>query len=145
VWNVPSLQETATAQAPQFAIGSAASDSAGPAPLWSADGTHLYMATPAASGTLLSAWAVSGSTLTRLATTILAVPPTTIAPQLSPDGSMLFVHNAVDHGQIFTTSDLKQIADFALPGNLAVWGPNKRYIDVFTLQSTVVPLQVGTY
>jgi len=134
----------ATASVPQFAGGSAASDIAGSAPSWSADGTHLYVATPTVSGTTLSAWAINGSTLTRPATTVIAVSSAIIAPQLSPDGTLLFVHTAVDHGQIFTAPDLRQVADFALPGSLAVWGSDKHHIDAFTLQATVVPLQVGT-
>jgi WD40 repeat protein len=143
VWNAQSHQDVVTAPVPQFAGGPAASDIAGPAPLWSADGASLYVTTPTASGTLLSAWTLNGSTLTRKATTGLAVATATSAPQLSPDGTMIFVHTAVDHGQIFTAPDLRQVADFALPGSLAVWGSDKRHIDVFTLQATAIPLQVG--
>ncbi|HKD77701.1 MAG TPA: hypothetical protein VKB76_19500, partial [Ktedonobacterales bacterium] len=79
VWNMQSHQDMATASVPQFAGGSAASDIAGSAPSWSADGTHLYVATPTVSGTTLSAWAINGSTLTRPATTVIAVSSAIIA------------------------------------------------------------------
>ena len=142
ILDAASGQDVASATLPQFIEANAASDPAGPAPQWSPDGTTLTVTTPATTGTVLSTWAVHGSTLTLNATATLAYTPDAANPQLSPDGMHLFVHTATNHGQIFTLPDLKQVGDFALPGSLTVWS-DAQHLDSFTLQATVVVLQVG--
>lgn len=140
--NAASGQDVATASLPQFALGSAATDPAGPAPQWSPDGTALYVTTPGTKGTVMSVWTFHSGTLAAGAVATLVDTPNAAEPQLSPDGTYLFVHTATNHGQIFTTTDLKQIGDFALPGTLTIWAAAQRLAS-FTLQATVVPLQVG--
>jgi WD40 repeat protein len=143
IWNAATgAQVAASAPVPQFAVADAASDPAGPAPLWSPDGATLFVAAPTAYGATISRWTLHGAILTPGATVTVAVPPTTVAPQLAPDGSYLFIHTAPTHGQLLATSDLHAAADFALPGPLAIWS-DARHIAAFTLQATVVVLSFG--
>ncbi len=142
IWDVATGGEVTTTSVPRFAIGGAASDPAGPAPLWSPDGAMLWATAPGGAGTLLTSWAVMGSTLVPHASATLAVPPSSANPQLAPDGQHLFVHTAALHGQIFSASDLRQMSDFALAGSLVLW-TDASHLAVFTLQATVVPLKIG--
>lgn len=144
LWSAATQQEIATGPAPaDFALGSADMDPAGPAPQWSPDGAHLYVATPHAGGTTLTAWSVSGGgALGAGASASIALPPNQANPRLSPDGARLLVNSALAHGQIYTAPGLQQVGDFPLPGDLAIWA-GAAQIDVFTLQATVITLSVG--
>jgi WD40 repeat protein len=142
IWDASSGAEVAHVTIPQFTQGSAASDPAGPAPQWSPDGTSLLVTTPAATGTALTMWAVQGTTLVPHASATIAAMPNTVNPQMSPDGQHIFVHTTALHGQIFTASDLRQVSDFGLVGNLVLW-TDARHLAVFTTQASVVPMKVG--
>jgi hypothetical protein len=98
--------------------------------------------TPGDAGTLLTAWTVQGSTLIPHASASVATAPDAANPQLSPDGLHIFLHTTAQHGQIFRASDLRQVSDFALAGNLTLW-LDASHLAVFTLQATVVPMQIG--
>ena len=143
IWNAQTGAEEVTASIPQFAEGTAPSDPDGPAPQWSPDGSALLVTTPATvtGGTLLTMWSVQGTTLIPHASATVAYGPDPTNPQLAPDGQHVFIHTATQHGQIFT-SDLKQVSDFALPGDLTLW-LDTHHLAVFTLSATVVPLRLG--
>jgi WD40 repeat protein len=145
VWSASSGNEIASASVPHFAAGTAATDPPGPAPQWSPDGSHLYVTAPAANNsTVIAAFTLDASGRLRLgASATIAFLPDKADPQLSPDGSLLFVHTGLTHGQIFTTPDLRQVGDFPLAGTIAIWGSDSHTIDVFTLQATVISMQVG--
>jgi WD40 repeat protein len=143
IWDATTGAEVAHATLPGFALGSAASDPAGPAPIWSADGTTLFVTAPTSTGTSISTWSLHGNALVPGVTTTLTTPPNAAAPQLSPDGAYLFLHTAATEGQIRTTTDLHSVATFALPGALAIWtGP--RDIAAFTTHDTVIDLHLGS-
>lgn len=142
VWNAATGASLAGALLPQFAVANAASDPAGPAPQWSPDSTTLYVTAPTAHGSSISVWTLHGTALTLGAITTVAVPPNTVNGQLAPDGSYLFIHTASTHGQLLAVSDLHTVADFALPGPLAIWS-DARHIAAFTLQASVVVLSFG--
>ncbi len=143
VWSA-SGQEVASAPVPRFTPGAAATDPAGPAPQWSPDGAHLYATAPSPGGTVIAAFTLSaGGQLSAGATATIPLVPNKADPQLSPDGTLIFAHSAVRHGQIFTAPGLVQTGDFALAGALAIWGPDSHSIDVFNLRAQVIPLQVG--
>ena len=74
---------------------------------------------------------------------MVAFSPDKVDPLLSSDGSLLFIRTGLSHGQILTTPDLHQVSDFALAGTLMAWGADSHVLDVFTLNSTVIPLQIG--
>ena len=142
IWNAQSGAEVAAMTIPRFAVGSAASDPAGPAPQWSPDGASLLVTSPGDVGTLLTVWAVQGSTLIPHASASVASAPDAANPQMAPDGQHIFLHTAAQHGQIFSASDLHQVSDFALAGNLTLW-IDANHLAVFTLQAVVVPMQIG--
>ena len=149
IWHMPAPQATGmaapiSAPLPHFNAGTAASDIAGPGPQWSNDGTQIIVTTPAPGGTMLSAWTLTnGTNLTQQRSVTLALTPDKVTPELSPDSTLLFVHSAINHGQIFTVAQMKQVADFALPGDLVIWGPDAHQLETFTSQATVIPLRVG--
>lgn len=143
IWDATTGMELTHATLPDFALGSAASDPAGPAPLWSADDTTLYVTAPSHTGSSLSAWSLHGGTLTAGMSIVLSMPPNAAAPQLSPDGAYLFLHTSATQGQLLGTVDLHPVATFALPGALAIWtGP--RDIAAFTTHDTVIDLHLGS-
>jgi hypothetical protein len=142
IWDAASGAEVASMTTPRFNVGTAGYDPAGPPPQWSPDGTTLYVTTPGSSGALITAWALTGNTLVPHASTIISAAPTAVNPQLAPDGAHLLVHTAAQHGQILRATDLRQVSDFALPGSLTLW-LDATHLAAFTLQATVVPLQVG--
>lgn len=143
VWSANTGTEIAHQSLTGFAIGSTASDVASPAPQWSPDGTKIYTSSPSSAGTNVTAFSFAGSTLVQTAQVTIAFPLSKVNPQLSPDGSALFLHSGMKHGQIFTTPALKQVSDFDLPAELALWSSNAKQIAVFTLNATVVPLTIG--
>lgn len=144
IWDSQTRQETVKATLPQFAVGTAVADRDGPPPQWSPDGTRLIVTTPAKDGATISAWSLTaGATLTQQAVTSLGITPAQLNPQISPDGSLLFAYTAAKHGQLFTTADLRQRGDFALPSDLTIWGTDVHHLDAFTLDASVIPLQIG--
>jgi hypothetical protein len=143
IWDATDGAELTHASLPNFALGNAASDPAGPAPIWSADGATLFVTAPTSTGASISTWSLHGGTLAPGATTTLSTPPTAAAPQLSPDGMYLFLHATATQGQLLATADLHTVASFALPGALAIWiGP--RDIAAFTTHDSAVDLHMGS-
>ena len=145
IWDAASATEVATATMPQFTIGATASDPASPAPQWSADGSHLLVTSAAKTNTILSVWSVAGGdfALSAGATATLAIVPDKAIPQLAPDGSSVFVHTAIGHGQIFSMPNLTQVADFTLPGTMTIWAGDSKHLESFTNQPAIVTLNVG--
>jgi WD40 repeat protein len=144
IWNVPTQQETTRATLPRFSPGTAAADRDGPAPQWSPVGGRIVVTTPAKSGATLSSWSLSpDAKLTLQATASLGYTPTQLDPQISPDGVLLFVYTTAKHGQLFTSGDLRQRGDFALPSDITIWGSDARHLDAFTLDASVIPLRVN--
>lgn len=148
VWDAASGQEVASGEVTPFTLITADKDPSGPAPQWSPDGSTIVTATPTQHGmvltnpgTLLTAW--DAATLHAKATASIAQTPNVVAPQIAPDGSLVLVHIATDHGQIFATPDMKQVGDFALPGTLTQWGSDAHHIQVFTAHATEVTLTIG--
>ncbi len=136
-------QDIADAALPHFALNSAASDPAGPAPQWSPDGTLLYVTTPTQNNqTIVSAWHWHNDALTAGATATIAFTPNQANPQLAPDGSYLLLHTSLKHGQLFTAPALQQVSDFALPGPLTAWADAQDVIG-FTLNATAVVYKIG--
>ncbi len=159
IWNIPSgagtsgFQEIGSAQIPQFVLGQGVNDPATPAPQWSPDGTTIVVATPgtatssdlgAPSSTILSSWKVATGALSQLALATIPQTPVVVDPQISPDGTLLLVHTAETHAQIYAFKSsngqpgaLRRVGDFAVPGPLVLWGSDSQHITAFTSQATV--------
>lgn len=144
IWDATTGAASAQALIPNVQAASAAADPAVPAPRWSPDSQHLYVTLPTKGGTHLSAWSLPNATTLRAGPTFaIPYPAEQVNPQLSPSGTVIFVHSGNQRGQLLRAADLTPIAAVALPGNLVVWGPDDQHLDVFTLQATVVVVQIG--
>ncbi len=160
IWDMSSgtgttgFQEVGSVQTPHFVLGQSTSDPATPSPQWSPDGTTIVVATPATatssdlgspSSTVLSFWKIAAGSLRQLAFTSIAQTPVVVDPRISPDGTLLLVHTAETHAQIFALKSsngqpgaLRQVGDFAVPGPLVLWGADAQHITAFTSQATEV-------
>jgi WD40-like Beta Propeller Repeat len=144
IWSARDGHEVANIQEQQFSLGSAMTDPSEPDPQWSPDGSYLYTITPSANnGSVIASFKFDSERLTSKADAMVSFSPDKVDPLLSPDGSLLFIRTGLSQGRIVTTSDLRQASDFALSGTLIAWGIGGHELNVFTLNATVIPMQIS--